>query len=340
MTLPRRDLVVVGASAGGVEALRGLAAGLPADLGAALLVVLHLPAHARSALAQILNRSGPLPARVARHGQAIIDGHIYVAPPDRHLLVVDGRMELSRGPTENGWRPAINALFRSAAVDAGPRVTGVLLSGVLDDGVAGLAAIADRGGQVMVQDPREALFPSMPSGAIDALRVEHVLPVADMGAALTKLSTEHVNPDDLPRLPELMRLENDIARADAEEPDLIGPGRLERMGRFCGLTCPDCGGPLLEIEPDSRYRCRVGHAWTAEALVDAQGTAWDHALQIAIRTLDEKARLSTRIADRASDQGSAKRAARYQEMADNATGAAEVLRDSLRRDRTNGPAPP
>lgn len=332
MTLPRRDLVVVGASAGGVEALRGLAAGLPADLGAAVLVVLHLPAHARSALAQILNRSGPLPAHVARHGQAIIDGHIHVAPPDRHLLVVDGRMELSCGPTENGWRPAINALFRSAAVDAGPRVTGVLLSGVLDDGVTGLAAIADRGGQIMVQDPREALFPSMPSSAIDTLRVEHVLPVADMGAALAKLSTEHVNPDDLPRLPELMRLENDIARADAEGPELIGRRRLERMGRFCGLTCPDCGGPLLEIEPDSRYRCRIGHAWTAEALLDAQGTAWDHALQIAIRTLDEKAHLSARIADRARSQGSAERAARYQEMADNATGAAEVLRDSLRRD--------
>jgi two-component system, chemotaxis family, protein-glutamate methylesterase/glutaminase len=335
MTRSRRDLVVVGASAGGVEALCGLAAGLPADLGAAVLVVLHLPAGGRSALAAILNRSGPLPAHIARHGQAITDGHIHVAPPDRHLLMVDGRIELSHGPTENGWRPSINALFRSATVAAGPRVTGVLLSGVLDDGVAGLVAIASRGGQVMVQDPREALFPSMPNLAMSTLPVDHVLPVADMGATLAKLSTERVHPDDLPAPPDLMRLENDIARAETEEQERAGSDRLERMGRFSGFTCPDCGGPLLEIEPSSRYRCRVGHAWTADALLGAHDAAFDRALRIAIRTLDEKADLSTRMADRARDRGTDHLAARYRETAGNATDAADVLRDSLMRDRTD-----
>jgi hypothetical protein len=130
-------------------------------------------------LAAILDRSGPLPANTAEHGQAII----YVAPPDRHLLVVDGHVELSCGPTENSWRPAINALSRSAVVAAGPRVTGVVLSGVLDDGVAGSVAITERGGQAVVQDPEEALFPSMPRLAMDTAPGEHVLPVADMGTA-------------------------------------------------------------------------------------------------------------------------------------------------------------
>lgn len=334
MTEHLRDIVVVGASAGGVEALQGFAAGLPADLEAAVLVVLHMPARGRSALAAILNRAGPLPAEVARHGQAIVNGHVYVAPPDRHLLMVAGNIELSCGPTENGRRPAINALFRSAAVAAGSRVTGVLLSGVLDDGVAGMASIASRGGQLMVQDPEEALFPSMPCLAMNTLSVEHVLPVSDMGPTLAKLSREPVTMDDAASTSDLLRLENDIARADAADQLPVDLGRLERSGRLSPLTCPDCGGPLIEIEPSSRYRCRVGHAWTAEALLDAQGAAWERALWMAIRTLDEKAELSTRMAERVSS----KLAVRYREVAEDAAGAAKLLRDSLTRGRA-GPDP-
>ena len=187
-----RDLIVVGASAGGVEALQYFAAGLPPDLAASVLVVLHLPASGTSALPAILGRSGPLRAVRAQHGAELEHGTVYAAPPNHHLLVVDGSLALSRGLTENGRRPAINALFRSAAVVGGPRVTGVLLSGVLDDGVAGLVAIADRGGTVMVQNPDEARYPSMPTHAMQALAVDHVLRAGDMGEVLDKISREEV----------------------------------------------------------------------------------------------------------------------------------------------------
>ncbi len=322
-----RDLIAVGASAGGVEALRDLAAGLPADIAASVLVVLHLPAGGASALPAILDRAGPLPARAAADGMVAERGAIYVAPPDHHLLVVDGRMALSHGPTENGRRPAINALFRSAAIVCGPRVSGVLLSGVLDDGVAGLMSIASRGGKVLVQDPDDALHPGMPQHAIQSLDVDHVLPAAAMGAMLEKLSREDVEPNGAPAPSRLMRLENDIAITDLSAQSARDP---EGMGHISGFTCPDCDGVLVEIAPGSGYRCRVGHAWTAEALLDAQGSSWERALWAAVRTLDEKAALSHRMAADARRRGSPGLADRYDLVAEEALDAAALLREPLR----------
>lgn len=313
MTRYTRDLVVVGASAGGVEALRELTAGLPTDLAASVLVVLHLPTSSTSALPAILSRSGPLPARSARTGMALEHGVIYVAPPNHHLMIVDGQVALSHGPTENGCRPAINALFRSAAIAAGPRVTGVLLSGVLDDGVAGLVSIARRGGRTVVQDPAEALYPDMPRHAMQALAVDHVLPVGAVGAVLDKLSKEAVEVHDAPAPSNVMRLENEIANSDTSAQLGRDP---EALGHMSGFTCPDCDGALIEIEPGSTYRCRIGHAWTAEALLDAQGLAWERALWMAVRTLDEKAALSRRMADHAREHGSTGVANRYDKLAE------------------------
>jgi two-component system chemotaxis response regulator CheB len=198
MTVRSRDLIVVGASAGGVQALRDFVSGLPADLPAAVLIVLHLPAHGTSALPHILKRSGPLPATTARNGDPLEHGRILVAPSDQHILIRDGRITLTDGPTENGHRPAVNALFRSAALVAGPAVAGVLLSGVLDDGVAGLAAIAARGGTVVVQDPAEAIYPSMPELALRHVRADYVLAAADMGAVLRRIALEQVDVDMAP----------------------------------------------------------------------------------------------------------------------------------------------
>jgi two-component system, chemotaxis family, protein-glutamate methylesterase/glutaminase len=181
-------VVAVGASAGGVEALTGFASGLPDDLRYAVLVVLHMPANAPSVLAKIIDRSGPLPAMNAAAGTPLEPGQIHVAVPNHHLLVTDHQVMLSEGPTENGHRPAINALFRSVALNFGPHSIGVLLSGVLDDGVLGAAAIRARGGTTVVQDPEDALFGAMPINAIEAGVIDHRAPVADMGALLAKLA--------------------------------------------------------------------------------------------------------------------------------------------------------
>jgi two-component system chemotaxis response regulator CheB len=198
MSRQHRDLIVVGASAGGVEALRSLVAGIAPDLPAAIAVVLHLPADGTSALPQILSRFGPLPAVAAADEMPIRPGRIHVAPPDHHLLVVEDQFMLSRSPTENGHRPSINALFRSAAITFGPRVTGVLLSGVLDDGVAGLVAIHLQGGRTVVQDPADALHPGMPKNALRHLVPDHVLATAAMGATLDRLTRQDVDPGPFP----------------------------------------------------------------------------------------------------------------------------------------------
>jgi two-component system chemotaxis response regulator CheB len=317
---------VVGASAGGVEALRDFVSGLPADLAASVLVVLHLPAGGSSALPAILDRSGALPACSAKDGMPLRHGIIYVAPPNHHLLVLDDRIALSHGPTENGRRPAIDALFRSAAIANGPRVVGVLLSGVLDDGVAGLVSITGCGGKVVVQDPDEALYPGMPRHAMQALAVDHVLPAAEMGDALDKISRDEVDLNGAPAPSGLLRLENVIATADSSAQVGRDPAEL---GHMSGFTCPDCDGALVEMAPGGRYRCRVGHAWTGEALLDAQGLAWERALAAAVRTLDEKAALSRRMADQARERGSGVLASRYDLHAAEALEAAALLREPL-----------
>lgn len=313
-----RDVVVVGASAGGVEALRTMVARLPADLRASVLVVLHMPVGGTSALPAILDRVGPLPAAAARHGEPLRHGRIYVARPDHHLLVLDGAVALSHGPSENGHRPAVNALFRSAAVAEGASVTGVLLSGVLDDGVAGLHAIADRGGRVIAQDPDDALYPGMPEHAIRSLAPDHVLPAAEIGDVLAKITAEEVT-TSREAAPELLRWENDIAGAGTYVEG------AEDVGTPSEFACPDCHGVLADLG-DQRFRCRVGHAWTAEALLAAQGSALERALWTALRTLEEKAALSMRMADSARERGSDRIAARYEQQARETSDAADVLR--------------
>ncbi len=322
----RRDIVVVGASAGGVEALCAMASGLPSDLPASVLVVLHLPAGATSALPAILDRVGPLPAAAATNGEPLAPGRIYVCRPDHHLMVMEDAVALSPGPTENGHRPAINALFRSAAIAAGPAVTGVLLSGVLDDGVAGLHAIAGRGGRVIVQDPEDALHRSMPDHALRSLTADHVLPAAGIGKVLGELAAERLDATAAATVapPRLLRWENDIASA-GWRPDREIAG-AETVGRPSGFSCPDCQGVLADIDAGHRYRCRVGHAWTADALLAAQETALDRALWTALRSLEEKAALSEHMARLARARGSLRVAERHDRMAEETNDAVDVLK--------------
>lgn len=315
------QVVVVGASAGGVEALRAMTVGLPADLAAAVLVVLHMPAGGTSVLPAILKRTGSLPAAHVRDGEPLRGGHLHVARPDHHLLIVDGTVALSRGPTENGHRPAIDALFRSAAVAYGSAVTGVLLSGVLDDGVAGLHAIAGQGGTVVVQDPDDALYPSMPEHALRVMKPDHVVPAAEIGTVLAKVTAAKAS--SAASSDEMLRWENDIAFG------VTPPGGVEAMGTPSEFSCPDCGGVLADIEKGERYRCQVGHAWTAEAMLAAQGSVFERALWMALRSLDEKAALYRRMAARARARGVERIAERYDQQVDETRDAAQVIRQQL-----------
>ena len=206
--MPTEQIVCVGASAGGIEALRTLVAGLPADFGASILVVLHTSPESPGILGNILDRAGALAAANAVDGERIQPGRIYVAPSDHHLLVEPGRLRLTRGPKENRFRPAIDPLFRSAASVYGPMAVGVILSGNLDDGSAGLRAIKQLGGAAIVQDPEEALFPSMPRSALEHVRVDYCLPVAEIASVLTRLASARVMDEEVSEAPEEMESEN------------------------------------------------------------------------------------------------------------------------------------
>lgn len=330
-----RDVIVIGASAGGVEALRGLASVLPGDLPAAVLVVLHIPAGGASALAAILDRAGPLPVTTASDGARLLRGHVYTAPPDFHLLVADGEIRLSKGPSENGHRPAVNALFRSAARTLGPRCIGVVLSGALDDGAAGLSAIVARGGVAVVQDPADALYPSMPESALQELSTPYVMPVAAMGSVLNGLVREKVDTNRALPLSELVETEADLAASGEWEAEPEAGG----LAVASGYSCPDCQGGLFTLTGTNRYRCRVGHAWSADALLQQKNDELEHALWTALRSLDEKTSLANRLRDRAVERHSMLIAARYEQAAEEAEHAARKLRSLLRTDKPADDAP-
>jgi two-component system chemotaxis response regulator CheB len=317
-------VIAVGASAGGVESLRALVAGLPPDLPASVLVVLHLPRDAPSALPSILNRSGPLPAAPAVEGEHIRPGHIYVAPIDHHLLLLDGHLRLSHGPAENGHRPAIDPLFRSVARAAGPRGIGVVLSGSRDDGAAGLASIVARGGLAVVQDPLEALYSSMPLAALAQTPTEHVAPAAKLGGLLAELTAMPL--PDGPRLPADPLLDTEVAMSD------LSSVTTDQFAPPAGFGCPACGGGLFQIDdgPVPRYRCRVGHAWSPESLLDEQAIALEGALWMALRALEEKSELSRRMAA----NGNHRRAgtgARFDTIAADAEAAGATIRRLIAR---------
>ena len=322
--MPDHGIVVVGASAGGVEALVDLAASLPSDLSAAVFVVLHLPATGTSALPEILSRHGPLPAAHVRDSEPIQPGRIYVAPPDHHVLVRTGHVHLSRGPRENGHRPAIDPLFRSAAREYATRVIGVVLSGALDDGTAGLLAIKSRGGIAVVQDPEDALYPGMPGNALQQAQVDHVLAVASMGKLLTRLLADLAEPPADPA-PTGMRVEVEMEGFSMEAFEGNHPGRPS------GFSCPDCHGVLWQIKDGGleRYRCRVGHAWSPEGLLTQQSEALEAALWVALRSLEERAALARRLAEPARRRGHAITATRFAEQAAEAQQAARLVRDLL-----------
>jgi two-component system, chemotaxis family, protein-glutamate methylesterase/glutaminase len=324
---PGRAIVVVGASAGGLDPLRALLRGLPGDLPAAIFVVLHIPARGGSALPRILDRSGPLRADTAVDGEPIERGRVYVAPPDQHLLVVGDTVRLSRGPRRNGVRPAADPLFRSAALRAGPRVTGVVLSGTLADGALGSATVERRGGCVVVQDPDEAEYCSMPRSAIAVTGRPFIVPAAGLAGQVTLLAAAG----------------SGVAPAGPGEPDeelaaelrglLDGSFESDPLAHtYSGLTCPECDGPLYfaHRELADTYDCRAGHRWSPRSLVEEHSTAVDRELWLTIRSLEERGRLTAKLAESARQRGHVLSASRFSLASEEAGRSADALRLAVR----------
>jgi two-component system, chemotaxis family, protein-glutamate methylesterase/glutaminase len=275
-----------------------LVAQLPGDLPASLLVVVHIPRDGPSILPEILSAAGPLPAVHPADGQSIEPGVIYIAPADHHLLVEDGRVKVTRGPRENRHRPAIDPLFRTAARSYGSRVVGIILSGLLDDGSAGLMAVRMRGGLAVVQDPREAMYPDMPSHAMQYAGADCVVRTNNLANLIVDASRA--------------QLSEKATLAEAEMPehekpdkaDLEGSPQQEKEGTPSAFACPECHGVLWEVKEGEllRFRCRVGHAYTADALRVAMSEATEDALWASMRALEEKAALLRRMARRSGKQ--------------------------------------
>jgi two-component system chemotaxis response regulator CheB len=328
--LPHRDIIVVGTSVGGVDALQRLVRSLPENFAGSLFVVLHLAPESPSMLPDILERAGRLSAVHPRDGDRIRPGQIYVAPPDRHMMIERGVVRVVAGPKENRHRPAIDPLFRSAALAYGPQVIGVVLTGSLDDGTAGLIAVKQRGGLAVVQDPEDAFCGDMPRSALRYVTApDHVLPIDQIGPKLVELVKEPVarsaaggngNGNG--------HLQNDIAAAEMDPAVLHDP---EHPGEPSAFACPECNGVLWERKEADllHFRCRVGHAYTANNLAAEQNLAIESAMWAALRALEENASLNTKLAERARERRHTAVADRFNEQAETKKHQAGVLRDLL-----------
>ena len=305
--------MAIGASAGGIEALTKVVAVLPIRLNASLFVVLHTSPDGDSQLPEILSRAGRIPAWHAADREPIAIGKIYVAPPDMHMVVVPGRVHLTHGPRENGTRPAVDPLFRSAAEAYGPNAVGVVLSGGLTDGAIGMRAIVESGGFGIVQDPREAPFQGMPASALELGSVDFTLPVAEIGPTIAHLAEGRIEKHHIPAQP---------------EPGLSVDKSMG--GKQTTYTCPECHAVLWEVgEERKHYRCRVGPAFSLSSLVEAQDDDLERSLFAALRTLEESGSLSRRLAEGAIARHHHLIARRFAQRAKEKDRHAAVLRELL-----------
>lgn len=351
---PVPPIVVVGGSAGALRPLQHILSELPANLPAAVCVVIHMPDDSPSALARLLAHAGPLDAEFADDSQPLHPGRVVVAPPGNHLLVHDGNLELSQGARENGLRPAIDPLFRSAARAAGPDVVSVLLSGTLDDGAAGTAIVRAAGGVTIVQDPAEADFPDMPRNAIATGEVAAVLPVAAIAAAIRAAVESMAHRRSAPghddrdgqvpyEEPVTVALGEPVTVAAGDRPagdpggDTVDRGLHGRApdleGTASPYSCPACGGVLFERTPPSQYLCRLGHRYSPDSLRSGQEAVIEDALWTALRTLEEAASLATRVRDRATARGDRAMELRFEARRLGAQERADRIRGLLEGER-------
>lgn len=277
-------IIVIGGSAGSIRSLKKITSNLSTDMDAAIFVVIHVPPDKTSSLPTIINQDCPLPASHAENNQIIEPGNIYVAVPDHHMLIEKGKICLGKGPKENRFRPSIDVLFRSASLEYSSQVAGIILSGLLDDGTAGLNAIKKRKGIAIVQDPDDAEFPGMPLSALHQVKVDHCVPAADIAPLLGKLLKNHKK-EKIMKKDSSLEWENEIARGINTSFD-----NIEKFATSTRYICPECEGPLFRIKDKNitHYRCFIGHAYTSETLLDDISEKVEHLLWTTYRTMDEK----------------------------------------------------
>lgn len=329
-----RNIIVLGASTGGFEALKSLVGGLPEDLQASLFIVWHMSPDIRGMLPQVLNRANKIYAAHAYDKELVKPNRIYVAPPDHHLLIERGIVRITHGPKENRFRPAVDPLFRSAAYAYGPRVIGVILSGALDDGTAGLWTIKRRGGVAVVQDPLEAEVSSMPQNALREVEVDYCVPVSEMAGLLARLSKETAGTSGVV-------MENDertkIEIRIAAEDSAFESG-IMKFGELTPYTCPECHGVLSRLRdgPLMRFRCHTGHAFSADALLTTVTEDIENNLYSAMRGVEESIMILNHIGDHYAEVNQPKLAAIYFKKAKEAEGRAQLVRQAvLKHERLN-----
>ena len=321
--MPHPNIIVIGGSTGALDVLRVLVAGLPGDFSAAILVTLHTAPQSPGVVDKILQRASSLSVAYATDHAPIRGGTILIAPPDRHLIVKRDHVRTTAGPRENRFRPAVDPLFRTAAIAHGERVIAVVLSGGQDDGASGLGVVKYHGGTAIVQDPQEALAAGMPQAAIQHVDVDFILGVGAMPELLRRLVDES--------------LEGGPSVMDAPETRDIAEGGSDNIHHASSLgppspfTCPDCGGTLWESRDGqlSQFQCHVGHRYSGNALATAQSEALDHALWAGLRALEESAELRRRMARHARDRGMVAIAAEYDVQSNESEHRADVIRRIL-----------
>ncbi|RFM36503.1 chemotaxis protein CheB [Chitinophaga silvisoli] len=325
--MENRNIIVIGASAGGFEAIKQLINDLPADLDAAIFIVWHMSPDVRGILPHVINKMGRLKASHAIDKEKFINRHVYVAPPDHHLLIEDDRVRVTRGPKENRFRPAIDPLFRSAAFSYASRVIGVILSGALDDGVAGLWAIKQQGGLAVVQDPLDAEVSSMPANAINAVRVNHIVPIKDMGALLTKLVQEQA---PAPTSGENIDHERTVMEVRLAMNEKLSKKEIFEYGELTPYTCPECHGVLTALREGDRirFRCHTGHAFSADSLLAGITGYVEETLWNTLRSVQESILLLNHMGDHFAEANQPKVAAMYFKKAADAARLADVIRQA------------
>jgi two-component system chemotaxis response regulator CheB len=319
----RRDVIAIGGSLGAVDAIKKLCHDLPADFAASIFIVVHIGSAGQNLLAGIFDEQSSISISTAVDGEPLQRGHAYVAPADYHLLVIDDKVRLGRGPRENLTRPAVDPLFRSVGISFGPRAIAVVLTGLLNDGAAGLADVKRCGGITVVQNPADAFASEMPWGALRATDIDYRAPVSEMAALLVELAGQEPGP--AVDIPADIRTEVDIALGRTSNSEVVA-----RFADPVPISCPGCGGVLSQVKrPPLRFRCQVGHSYTAEALANEKEGTVDEALRVALRIMEERAVLTEKMADDARSSGRPAAAGSYEERVDESRSYADILRRAI-----------